>query len=335
MPFRLSTLFLIVFTVAIPLVIFGIWTIFINAIFLLAALLLNRVKTLALGILFLLLLIILSILLLLPAVSSCREAARRAQCMNNLKQIGLALHNYHDVHGHFPPAKICEKDGKPLFSWRVEILPMLGRRDLYDSLKKDEPWDSEHNSKILNQSLIEYICPSNIHNEGDFTTNYVAVIGPGTAWREDALVKLSDLPDGGSHTFIAVEVANSSMHWAEPRDITVEEALERMKTGQGLSISTPHPSVIYVLFADGAVWPLPAKMPISTWRKILAGEVTDLENIYGIDKSAADMVDVSVYNPPYEPDKWTILFGVIVWLISIVLLFRRAIKSRLKSASAT
>ena len=149
-------------------------------------------------------------------------------------------------------------------------------------------------------------------------------------------MKLSDLPDGGSHTVMVIEVVNSGVHWAEPRDLTVEEAIEGLKTGKGLRISTAHPSVISVLFADGAVRQLPAKMPISLWKKLLAGEILDLDNIEDqIDPTALDMVNVSIGPIDRSPGKWTvilIILGVFVWSLSVLLLFRRAIKSRPKLA---
>jgi hypothetical protein len=144
-------------------------------------------------------------------------------------------------------------------------------------------------------------------------------------------VRLSDLPDGGSHTLMAVEVLNSGVHWAEPRDLTVEEAIEGLKTGKGLRISTAHPYSINVLFANGDVRSLPAKMPLSLWQKLLAGEVRDVNNISAlIDPNAPDMINVSIHDY-YEPGKWTVVLGVIVWLISVALLFTRAIKSRQKT----
>ena len=75
----------------------------------------------------------------LPAMRSAHEAARRAQCVCNLKQIGLALQNYHNAFGCFPPAAIVDKQGKPILSWRVAILPYLGSQPRPSRLRLDEP----------------------------------------------------------------------------------------------------------------------------------------------------------------------------------------------------
>ena len=347
MQFRLSTLFLVFFMVAASLALFcqseyyGFWLIalWLDVVIFFAAICINRSVRLKSGVIQVAAIFFIGLIctgLLLPLYEHASPALCRVVCMNNLKQIGLALHNYQDVNKHFPTINTCDKDGKPLFSWRVEILPMMEHSNLYDSLKKDEPWNSPFNANLLSQSrLPEYICLSSYdhRNEKDFSTNYIAIIGPGTAWREDGLVKLSDLPDGGSHTVMLVEVANSGVHWAEPRDLTVDEALEGLQTGKGLRISAAHPFSINVLFADGTVHSLPAKMPISLWRKLLAGEITDFDNIEDkIDKFAPDMVNVSIYT---ESEAWPFILSLVVWLFSVVLLFRRAVKSRRKSVIET
>ena len=79
--------------------------------------------------------------LLLPAVQAVREAARRNQSTNNMKQLGLSMHIYHDLKKRFPPAAISDKNGKPLLSWRVAILPYLDENELYKQFHLDEPWD--------------------------------------------------------------------------------------------------------------------------------------------------------------------------------------------------
>ncbi|MCR9120515.1 MAG: DUF1559 domain-containing protein, partial [bacterium] len=77
-----------------------------------------------------------------PAVMAARAAARQAQATNNLKQLGLAMHNYHDVYTHFPAAYTADKEGKPLLSWRVHLLPFIEGGALYEKFHLDEPWDS-------------------------------------------------------------------------------------------------------------------------------------------------------------------------------------------------
>jgi RNA polymerase sigma factor (sigma-70 family) len=76
-------------------------------------------------------------------------AASERQVRNNLKQIGLAMHTYREAHGRFPAPAILGKDGKPLLSWRVAILPYIVEDGLYQSFKLDEPWDSPHNKRLL------------------------------------------------------------------------------------------------------------------------------------------------------------------------------------------
>jgi len=75
--------------------------------------------------------------------------ASTGQCATNLKVIGLAMHNYHDAYGQFPPAAILDNQKKPLLSWRVQLLPFLDHDDLYKEFHRDEPWDSEHNKKLI------------------------------------------------------------------------------------------------------------------------------------------------------------------------------------------
>jgi hypothetical protein len=355
MQFRLSTLFLVIFTVAASLAAFGAWGLWPAAVMLMAAFSINRCKKLEVGIYGAFSAIFIGVIctgLLWPAEARAPAAAKRAQCANNLKQIGIALQNYHAKFGHFPEVCTHEENGKPLFSWREQILPMMGSGKLYESLNQDESWNSPHNAKICGQvSIKEYKCPAADLGDNDCTTNYIAVIGPGTAWRKEGPQKLSDLPDGGSHTVMALETVKSGVHWAEPCDITVEEALKQMKgeqlsiskdeiqnqreTGPGPKISTVHHGCIEVLFADGAVHLLPSLMPLSLWKKLFAGEVKDIdaieENSY---ESATDLVDIEIpIQPPPDLKMLIFILSLFVWLFSIVLLFHRAVKSRLKHAA--
>jgi hypothetical protein len=148
--------------------------------------------------------------LLLPAVQAAREAARRAQCSNNLKQIGLAMHNYASTEDHFPAAAITDKQGKPLLSWRVAILPYIEQQELYNQFHLDEPWDSPHNSALLPRRPATYACPSFAELSKDPTlTTYQALVGPGTAFENPNGPTVVDIPDGLASTLFVVEALNA------------------------------------------------------------------------------------------------------------------------------
>lgn len=331
--YRLSTLFLIFFVVAMTMALFGAWGIWLAGFLFLAAICLNRAESLEKG-------LVLSFLIyfgivctgIMPPYIPSREAARRAACYANLSFLGLGLLNYHDSQHHFPSVYTCDKDGKPLFSWLVQVLPNTEYDSIYNHLKKDEPWDSPKNKLVLNQApILELLCPSAAFNKNVLTTNYIAIIGPGTIWRNEGTVKLSDLPDGGSHTVMLVEVAESGVHWAEPFALTVDEVLENMKTGKGMRISSNHFRVVHILFANGRVRRIPVELSLSLWRRILAGGVKDKEYDdleLQTDSNAQGLGDG--YLSALHPKPWIIILGVIVWLFSIGLLFHRAVKSRKK-----
>ena len=100
------------------------------------------------------------ITLLLPAHRSAPKAGRRAQCRNNMKQIGFALHNYHDTYGSFPPAFTVDAEGNRLHSWRTLLLPYLDQKILYETIDLTKPWDDPANQEAFNTNLAVYQCPS-------------------------------------------------------------------------------------------------------------------------------------------------------------------------------
>ena len=116
----------------------------------------NTLKVL--GLIFVLLV---GLALMLPAVSrGSREAAKRTQCKNNLKQIMLAFHNYHDTYSAFPPAYTTDADGRRLHSWRTLLLPYLDQQKLYSSIDLAKPWNDPVNAEARKSLLHVYSCPS-------------------------------------------------------------------------------------------------------------------------------------------------------------------------------
>src|SRR5205823_3963476 len=128
----------------------------------------------------LLAILVIGCLFIFPARPPARDAARRMQCSNNLHNIALALQNYYDDHGSFPPAYIAAADGKPIHSWRVVLLPYLGQEDLYAKYSFDEPWNGPNNSKLHDRMLKIFRCPSQPEKQPRVHTSYLAVVGQET-----------------------------------------------------------------------------------------------------------------------------------------------------------
>jgi hypothetical protein len=144
--------------------------------------------------------------------------ARKIESSNNLKVLGLAMHIHHDFYGHFPPACSMSKDGKPLLSWRVHILPFIGQDNLYRQFHLDEPWDSPANKPLLAYMPRVFEVPGSARAAEGFT-HYQVLVGPGTAFeRPDLRSRLGSLPRGADQTILVVEAADP-VPWTKPEDL--------------------------------------------------------------------------------------------------------------------
>ena len=184
--------------------------------------------------------------LLLPAVHSARSAARRAVSSNNLKQIGLAMHMYASAYNHLPARASFDKQGKPLLSWRVHLLPFIEQDSLYKQFRLDEPWDSEHNRALVAKMPQIFRSPSG--NAGPGLSHYLGVSGKGLALDGAKELKFSDIRDGTSNTILAVEVDDAhAVTWTKPDDWQYDP--QQPLAG----LSTVNPQGFSVLFSDGSV----------------------------------------------------------------------------------
>jgi len=186
----------------------------------------------------------------LPAIQAAREAARRAQCANNLKMIGLALAQYESQYGRFPPAYIADADGKPMHSWRVLILPYLDEESLYSEYDFSEPWDGPKNRLLLTRMPGVYSCPSHAVARGDTNTAYAGVFGEHCAFRGPAGVRSVEITDGPGATLMVGEASRANIPWMKPQDIDIKTYPD---LGNGNGFSSDHPGVVNFLKCDGAV----------------------------------------------------------------------------------
>lgn len=206
--------------------------------------------------------------LVIWGLSASRDHARAHQCSRNLRQIGLALQNYHDTYKCFPAAYYTDDAGVPLHSWRIRVLPYLEQSTIPDSYHFDEPWNSRYNLAVGRRgpkkfpdsqdlgSPRPFFCPLEPGSYEQQKTSYAMIVGPGTAFHVGRERRMDQFPDGAANTIIVAEIDHDRMHWLEPRDLHVERMSFRINDQAQPSISSQHPQGPAVLFADGRVFRL-------------------------------------------------------------------------------
>jgi hypothetical protein len=208
---------------------------------------------------------------LLPPIHWQRSERRHA-CSNNLRNIALALQQYHETFGSFPPAYVADASGRPMHSWRVLLLPFLDQGTLYKSYDFSEPWDGPNNSKLHGEVVKIFYCLSRPATQPRTDTNYVVVVGPRTMWPGTKAANLGDLIDGTTNTLMVVEIANSGIHWMEPRDLDFSQMPMQINPPKGQGISSDHPDVALGAFADGRTRVLTNNTPPKIIRALLTAQ---------------------------------------------------------------
>jgi hypothetical protein len=170
-----------------------------------------------------------------------RRLARNAQCRGRLSQLGLALRNFAEDSGEFPPLASRDDKGRPLLSWRALLLPYLDGTKVFDDLDQSEAWDSPNNLEIARRASSSignrFRSPNDVSRDGN-STSFIAID-----------FSSSDFPKGhkGGRRIIVVEVHDSGINWMEPRDLPFDEiqarVVEMVERGE----------VVHVLTADGNV----------------------------------------------------------------------------------
>lgn len=218
--------------------------------------------------------------LLVVAVQQAREAARRMQCSNQLKQIGLALHNYHDTYRSLPPTGLIGH------SWRVRVYPFMEASSYLNSYRFEETWNSDWNrtlefrrlpgKKIMTEeeepdlwkinpdanSIASGIwqCPSDNELKSTYT-GYLMLVGPDAFGLPDRGRSFDEFTDSASLTIAVAEYADHDISWLQPKDFDTETMSFRINDPDKPSISSHHPGGPIVVFVDGSVRQLSPDLP--------------------------------------------------------------------------
>jgi prepilin-type processing-associated H-X9-DG protein len=204
--------------------------------------------------------------LLFPATRSSREAARRYQCVNNLKQIALALHNYESVYNVLPPAYTVDANRRPLHSWRTLILPYLEQEALHRSIDLSKPWNDPVNATARETMVFTYACPSDPKLLLEKKTKYLAIVAPGGCFLPTTARRLEEITDGTSNTLMVIEASkDDAVPWMAPHD-----ADEHLVLGLGTESRLSHPGGVNAALVDGSVKFLKATIKPSTRRALIS-----------------------------------------------------------------
>jgi type II secretory pathway pseudopilin PulG len=216
------------------------------------------------------------IALLLPAVRTARGPARRNACINNLKQIALALHNYNDVYKAFPPAYTVDAEGKPLHSWRTLILPYIEEVALYKKIDLSKPWNDPANADAFKTEISAYRCPDLESPSEKGQTTYLAIVSPDGFFQCTEPRSLSDVTDKTSNTIMLVEAPiDRAVPWMAPQD-----ADEKLLMAIGRDSKLSHPGIFLAAFVDGHVRSFESDLPADKRRALItiaADDPVDLD----------------------------------------------------------
>ena len=208
---------------------------------------------------------------LVPTFRAARQAAQRMTCMNNMKQIVMALHNFRDVHKAFPRAITYGHDGTPMHSWRVAIVPYLEQQSFYDKYEFREAWNGSGNGLLGDEipdtwrdnggNVSQYVyvppayrCPGALRTQSPLLTNYAMLIDdrPGKPNGPPSLPGSVPPTLDPKSAVIIIEIADSDIHWMEPRDVLLSELSMQINDRSKRSLSSYHGGAC-VAHADGSV----------------------------------------------------------------------------------
>jgi hypothetical protein len=256
----------------------------------------------------------------------------RPRCPNRMHQVGVGLCNYHEAHGCFPPAYTADGNDKPLHSWRTLVLPYIDDEALYRGIDLKQPWDAQKQNPVFANSLLDYTCPNDpsSHEPGTTQTNYFAVVGPNAAWSGKKPRKFTDFGEEASHTIMLVEVADSGVSWAEPRDFSIDALAVVNGQSQALSISSNHrppDEFFYKYDAVAGGWVVLANLHVCFLRTddLSADQLRKVLQVGGFTDEVS-----RTHGDRYAGRRlnWPNIAALTVWLLSVATLMLGAVRGR-------
>ncbi|MSR32516.1 MAG: DUF1559 domain-containing protein [Gemmataceae bacterium] len=177
----------------------------------------------------------------------------------------MAVANYKEANGHYPPAHILGPDGRPWHSWRVLLLPYLEHQDLFKEYDFSQPWDGPRNRRLAERMPKVYAFHGG-DTPGNTTSNYLTVVGPETVWPGSLTASGEAVSDSQRATIVVVENLGAGVHWMEPRDLLIAGMDFAINSPGGVSSRYSDPGVAML---DGSLYRLKKDISPETLRALL------------------------------------------------------------------
>lgn len=215
-----------------------------------------------------------------PAIQAARETGGALDCPHRLRILMISLHSYHDEFDKLPPAHIPDTNGNSMHSWRVLILPFVELKELHTSYNFNEPWNGPNNRNLAPHLPPLYRCPGPGWRH-EVQPSYFLVTGPGSLFSGSETPSLSEVTGSHAKTIVTIEAPVQGKNWMEPKDVTIDEAIEILKSDElgsceGCFIRNSIEDFFYdyvpghhVGFADGTVGFIPSSAPQHEWKDLL------------------------------------------------------------------
>ena len=215
--------------------------------------------------------------LLLPG-ENAQDAVQRMKCMNNAKTVAFAVLNYANKYRQFPPAYVCDSAGRPLYSWRVLILPFLEETELYGEFHLDESWDSPHNLTLLEKCPKIFQCPALEFDPAKGETTYAMIVGPNTISNGPKSIEVNDFSKPQESVILIAE-SNRRIPWTAPKDIPVESLrfgliASNEETAETPGVAASHNGSTVVVYADGNAETLPPSISAQSLPELASVKTT-------------------------------------------------------------
>ncbi len=197
-----------------------------------------------------------AVIYLWPKMQHNIQRAAQGRDLENMKSLAAALNAYSDRYGTYPPPVVLDGGGKPLYSWRVLILPFMGYDDLYKQFDLKQPWDSVSNSNLHRAMPGEFASPNSPDAISSYETNYVLITGPGTLFPSSGPLSPKNID---KPTLLLVETKNNTQ-WCAPGDIDLGRSF-RVGNKPMVDVGGLHKSSFSAMTVDEEAMRIPSNVP--------------------------------------------------------------------------